>query len=178
MGSDVSHCTFDKVELSAEDKGLIECLYDQFPGGETDKGFKLLADQIGAIYGDSITLIRQKEIYRRLMSKGFAPLVVLGIGSYSYQHVTRDTHGSAVKATHVIRNGKGVNVFKDPKTDPNKKSAKGLLRVEFEDGQFVLYDQQTPEQEQQGLLKTVFSNGVLTRETTLQEIRTRVLESL
>ena len=178
MGDDVNYCTFKQIELTAEDKGLIQCLYEQFPGGETEKGFKLLADQIGAIYGDSITLDRQSEIYARLMAKGFAPLVVLGIGSYSYQFVTRDTHGSAVKATHVIRNGEGVNVFKDPKTDSKKKSAKGLLRVEFEDGSFVLYDQQTPEQEQQGLLETVFLNGKLTRETTLTEIRTRIIEGL
>ena len=169
---------FEVVETSSEDKGLIQCLYEQFPGGETPNGFKLLDDHIGAIYGDSITLTRQKEIYRRLMAKGFAPIVVLGIGSYSYQHVTRDTHGSAVKATWVQRNGEGVEVFKDPKTDSKKKSAKGLLRVEFEDGRFVLYDQQTPEQETEGLLETVFINGEITRETTLQEIRTRVLEGL
>ena len=178
MGPDVNYCTFVEVELTAEDKGLIQCLYEQFPGGETEKGFKLLADQIGAIYGDSITLDRQSEIYARLMAKGFAPLVVLGIGSYSYQFVTRDTHGSAVKATHVIRNGEGVDVFKDPKTDSKKKSAKGLLRVEFEHGRFVLHDQQTPEQETEGLLETVFLDGKLTKETTLTEIRTRINQGL
>jgi nicotinamide phosphoribosyltransferase len=175
---DVTYATFEEITLTAEDKGLIQCLYEQFPGGETEKGFKLLADQIGAIYGDSITLERQAEIYARLMAKGFAPLVVLGVGSYSYQFVTRDTHGSAVKATHVVRNGQGVDVFKDPKTDSKKKSAKGLLRVEFEHGRFVLYDQQTPEQETEGLLETVFINGELTRETTLNDIRSRIIEGL
>ena len=112
------------------------------------------------------------------MAKGFAPMVVLGIGSYSYQHVTRDTHGSAVKSTWVQRNGKGVDVFKDPKTDSKKKSAKGLLRVEKENGVFVLYDQQTEEQEKQGLLVPVFRDGKLLRETSLQETRARVLDSL
>jgi len=37
-----------------------------------------------------------------------------------------------------------------------------------------VYDQQTPEQEKQGLLETVFKDGKLLRETSLSEIRERV----
>ena len=104
--------------------------------------------------------------------------MVLGIGSYTYQYVTRDTHGSAIKATDVVKNGKHVAIAKEPKTDTSKKSAKGLLRIERVDGKLVQYDQQTPEQEQQGLLETVFLDGKLVRKTTLQEIRSRVREQL
>lgn len=177
-GSDLSYCTFTKVDVTAEDKGLVESLAEVFGTTLSPTGMKLLHDNIGAIYGDSITIERQKEIIRRLEAKGFAAMVVLGIGSYSYQYVTRDTHGSAVKATHVVKNGKGVDVFKDPKTDSTKKSAKGLLRVELEDGKYVLYDQQTVGQEQSGELTTVFLDGTLTRETSLTEIRQRVKEGL
>ncbi|ALM62213.1 nicotinamide phosphoribosyl transferase [Vibrio phage qdvp001] len=161
-----------------EVKGLIECLGDIFGTTESPTGLKLLHDNIGAIYGDSITLERQKEIIKRLEAKGYAAMVVLGVGSYSYQYVTRDTHGSAVKATWVEKAGKGVDVFKDPKTDSKKKSAKGLLRIEKENGKYVVYDQQTPEQEKQGLLETVFKDGKLLRETSLSEIRERVKQSL
>lgn len=172
---DVEYCTFEKLELSAEDKGLIECLYEIFGGTDSPNGLKLLHDNIGAIYGDSITLDRQQQIIERLEAKGFAGIVVLGVGSYSYQYVTRDTHGSAVKATYVEKNGKGVNVFKDPATDKKKKSACGLLRIEKENGKFVQYDQQTPEQEALGYLETVFVDGSLIRETSLQEIRTKLM---
>ena len=55
----------------------------------TNKGYKLLDEHIGAIYRDAITLERQKQILQRLMDKGFACKVVLGIGSYSYQYGTR-----------------------------------------------------------------------------------------
>ena len=161
-----------------EAKGLIECLGDIFGTTESPTGLKLLHDNIGAIYGDSITLERQKEIITRLEAKGYAGLVVLGVGSYSYQYVTRDTHGSAVKATWVEKSGEGVDVFKDPKTDSKKKSAKGLMRIELEDGTYVMYDQQTREQEQQGELREVFRDGKLLQETTLEEIRQRVKESL
>lgn len=161
-----------------EAKGLIECLGDIFGTTKSPTGLKLLHDNIGAIYGDSITLERQKEIIKRLEAKGYAAMVVLGVGSYSYQYVTRDTHGSAVKATWVEKAGKGVDVFKDPKTDSKKKSAKGLLRIEKENDKYVVYDQQTPEQEKQGLLQTVFKDGKLVRETSLAEIRERVKQSL
>jgi nicotinamide phosphoribosyltransferase len=160
--------------FSPESRGLIECLWDTFGGTTTEKGFKLLDSHIGAIYGDAITIERQLEINRRLMAKGFCPQAVLGVGSYSFQYVTRDTHGSAVKATNVIKNGVSTPIFKDPKTDTSKKSAKGLLRVEFEGGKFVMYDQQTSEQEGQGKLELVFENGNLTRETSLSEIRSLI----
>lgn len=161
-----------------ERKGLIECLWDIFGGSVSPTGLKLLHDSIGAIYGDSITLERQQQIIERLETKGFAGVVVLGVGSYSYQYVTRDTNGSAVKTTYVEKQGKGVNVFKDPATDSKKKSACGLLRIERVDGKLVQYDQQTREQEQQGLLEVVFEDGVLVKSTTLAEIRQRVKSQL
>lgn len=177
-GSTVSKCTFTPVTPTAEDKGLIECLWEIFGGTINDKGYKVLHDKIGAIYGDSITLERQEQILSRLAAKGFASKVVLGIGSYSYQYVTRDTHGSAIKAVNVVKNGVETGICKEPKTDLGKKSAKGLLRIERVDGKLVQYDQQTREQEQQGLLETVFLDGKLVRKTTLQEIRNRVREQL
>jgi nicotinamide phosphoribosyltransferase len=48
------------------------------------------------------------------------------------------------------------------------------MRVELEDGEYVLYDQQTPEQEKQGELRTVFLDGKLVKAVTLQQIRERI----
>lgn len=174
---DDSHSTFREV-TEAESKGLIQLLWEEFGGTETLEGYKLLDSHIGAIYGDSITLERQEQIIKRLMAKGFVPTVVLGVGSYSFQYVTRDTHGSAVKATNVIAEGENVAVCKDPATDSKKKSAKGLLRVEKENGTFVMYDEQTPEQEAAGELKTVFWDGNLMYETSLAEIRALVASQI
>ncbi|WP_405630072.1 nicotinate phosphoribosyltransferase [Pseudoalteromonas sp. Ld20] len=160
--------------MACEIKGLIECLWDIFGGTMTDKGFKLLDEHIGAIYGDAITLVRQREILQRLLDKGFASKVVLGIGSYSYQYVTRDTHGSAVKATSVVKNGERVAIFKDPKTDSKKKSAKGLLKVERVDGELVLFDDVTQAEEATGLLEVVFEDGKLIKEVSLATIRATI----
>ena len=163
----------------AEVKGAVETLYDIFGGTETAKGYKVLHERVGLIYGDSITLDRANQILARLAAKGFSSdNVVFGVGSYTYQYVTRDSFGFAMKATAGEVNGELREIFKDPKTDKGtKKSAKGLLRVEKEGDDFVLYDQQTHEQRFEGELKTVFLDGLITKEHTLQEIRDRLLNS-
>ena len=158
---------------SPEYKGAVECLWEVFGGEQTSTGHKMLDSHIGLIYGDSITLERAEAILEQLHQKGFAAgNVVFGVGSYTYQHVTRDSFGFAMKATSGIVNGERRDIFKDPKTDNGtKRSAKGLLRVAEENGTFVLYPEQTEEQEKEGALKTVFENGKLTKEFTLNEIR-------
>ncbi len=170
----------DAAPGSPEFKGAIECMWEVFGGTTTDKGYKLLDSHIGLIYGDSITLQRQKEILEGLKEKGFASFnVVLGIGSYTYEYVTRDTYGFAMKATYGEVNGEPRNIFKDPKTDDGtKKSAKGLLAVHEINGELHLKDQCTWEEEKQGLLKTVFENGKMLNEQSLTQIRARINKQL
>jgi len=166
-----------EIELTPEQKGSIEILWDMFGGTANEKGYKTLDSHIGLIYGDAITLDRQEEILRRLKAKGFASdNIVLGIGSFTYNMNTRDTLGLAVKATYgeVTIEGKVESrpIFKQPKTDSGmKNSARGLLRVN-EDLTFM--DECTWEEEEEGLLTTVFEDGTLLRETSLSEIRGRV----
>ena len=157
-------------------KGAYELLWETFGGVVNDKGFKVLDTHIGLIYGDSITLERQKEILRRLEMKGFsASNLVLGIGSYTYQFCTRDTHGFAMKATWGVVNGEEREIFKDPKTDNGmKKSAKGLLKVDVVNGSYVLRDQVSVDDEDRGCLTTVFKNGGIVKEHSISEIRERV----
>jgi len=161
---------------AAEVKGSIELMWEIFGGTTTEQGYKVLDPHIGLIYGDGITLAVAEDVFKRLESKKFASTnVVFGVGSYTMNYNTRDSLGMAVKATYTEVNGKGYELFKDPKTDSGmKKSARGLLRVEKEGTDFVLYDQQTIEQEQQGELKTVFKDGILLVETSLTEIRNRL----
>jgi nicotinamide phosphoribosyltransferase len=89
-------------KLSTEEcKGAIQCLWEIFGGITNDLGFRELDPHIGLIYGDSITTARAREICERLKAKGFASTNwVAGVGSYTYQYVTRDTYGWAMKATY------------------------------------------------------------------------------
>lgn len=132
---------FAPEDQEAEEKGLIEILWEIFGGTVNEQGYKVLDSHIGSIYGDSITYERAQEICERLAAKGFASSnVVLGLGSFSFQYVTRDTFGFAVKATHVTINGEDKAIFKDPKTGSGKKSAKGLIAVVREGDSLVLKD--------------------------------------
>lgn len=145
-------------EETPKAKGVIELLWGIFGGtivkGKDGNSYKQFDPHIGAIYGDSITLDRAKQICERLKTKGFTSTnVVLGIGSFTYQYNTRDTFGFAMKATygeivhpcvcganneHRTDNfdcygacGKEAKeIYKDPITDDGtKKSKKGLLAV-------------------------------------------------
>jgi len=168
---------FDASVGSPESKGAIECLWDVFGGTATSEGFKLLDSHVGVIYGDSITLDRAQAILAGLKAKGFASAnIVFGVGSWTYQGVTRDSFGTAIKATFGRVNGEDRVLFKAPKTDNGiKNSARGLLRVETdEENGFVLHEMQTWEQESQGCLETVFKDGELVRFETLDVIRKRL----
>jgi nicotinamide phosphoribosyltransferase len=169
-------CGNPNGKTEQEKKGVIELLWDVFGGSTNEKGYKELVPQIGAIYGDSITVERATNICERLKAKGFASTnVVLGIGSFTYQYNTRDTFGFAMKATYGEVNGEGRAIFKDPITDDGtKKSAKGLMKIELENGKYKLIDQVSWEQEKRGELKEVFRDGKLLIDQTLSEIRNRL----
>ena len=159
-----------------QSKGVVELLWDEFGGSINGQGFKVLDPHIGAIYGDSITSDRAESICQRLHDKGFASTnVVLGIGSFTYQYNTRDTFGFAMKATSVVVNGERRSIFKDPITDDGmKKSAKGLIRVDLIDNQYVLNDEVSEEEERKGALKMIYENGVFHNEVTIQTIKERI----
>ena len=170
-------------ETETERKGLIRRLYDIFGGTKNNKGFIELDPHIGAIYGDSITTSRATDIADRLAGNGFASTnVVLGIGSYTYQYVTRDTHMMAMKATWADVGGKERFLFKNPKTDSGmKKSAKGRIVLRNRVNGFTgiqMIDGLTKDQQasytHENLLKPVWSDGKFIREENLADIRARV----
>jgi nicotinamide phosphoribosyltransferase len=159
-----------------EFKGVVELLWDIFGGTESSKGYKVLDSHIGMIYGDSITLARQSEIYERLEVKGFAATnVVLGVGSYTYAYNTRDTFGFAAKGAWFQSEGLDYNIYKDPATDNGtKKSLKGMVAVLKEDGEYVVKVECTREEEAGGELQIIYEDSRFYNEVTLGEIRERI----
>lgn len=163
--------------LRPEQKGVFEILWDTFGGTVNEQGYKVLDPHVGVIYGDSITYERAEEILNRLEAKGFAfSNLVLGVGSYTYQYVTRDTFGSAMKATWVQIDGEGKDIFKDPKTDNGlKRSARGRLAVVLDpEGDYKLLDGEdgarfegTPADQ----LEVVWEDGNLVKEYSFADVR-------
>lgn len=159
---------------SPERKGLIRCLHEVFGAEKNSKGYWQLDSHIGAIYGDSITFEYQDRILEGLKQKGYSSTnVVLGIGSYTYTYVTRDTHGCAMKATAVVlKDGTIVPIYKAPKTDKGgKKSHRGILAVVERDGWLdVLQD--CPTFDTPGdLLEPVYREGQMLRTQSFADVR-------
>lgn len=159
-------------------KGAVECLWKVFGGTITDKGFKTLDSHIGLIYGDSISLERAQAILEGLARKGFSSAnIVFGIGSFTYNYNTRDTFGTAIKATYTVVAGEGLELYKDPKTDNGiKKSARGILRVTLENGNYILHDQQETFGDFGDYIE-IFRDSKITHEFTLVEIREHLANS-
>lgn len=161
-------------------------LWEEFGGTLNSKGYKVLDPHVKAIYGDSITVQRCEEIYRILMENGFAcSNAALGVGSFSFQCIeengilkpfTRDTFSSCIKATYCEIEGRPYPIFKDPKDGGFKKSQKGCCVVFEENGELQYRDGLDWKEASSGdnLLQTVFKDGVLVREQSLQEIRSRL----
>ena len=88
---------------------------------------------------------------------------------------TRDSFGMAVKATHAIINGKDTPLFKNPKTDNGKRSQRGAVMVYHEDGELKYKDgltmQEFEEQKENSALQTIFKDGKLLYEQSLEDIR-------
>lgn len=163
-------------KTEAEVKGVIQLLSEIFGYTLTEKGYKLLDSHVRAIYGESITLAVQHDILHRLEQKGFASEnIYLGVGSYSFQGTTRDTHSIACKATDVVINGKSIPIYKDPVTSGGTKtSAKGYLMVSKGIQGYELQQECSSKEEQRGCLETVFLDGNLSKFFTLQNIRDNV----
>ena len=171
--------TSEPVEyfLSPEEKGSIELLWETFGGTVNSKGYKVLDSHIGLIYGDGITYKRAKTIFERLEKKGFSSLnVVFGIGSYTIAgSTTRDSLGIAVKATMAItKDGEYIPLFKEPKTDTRKKSAKGFLKVEKDNGKYILKDNVSIDDENKGELDIIFENGKMVKEYSFDDVRNNI----
>lgn len=161
-------------------------LWEEFGGTTNSKGYKVLDPHVKAIYGDSITVQRCEQIYDILEKNGFAASnVALGVGSFSFQCIeedgilkpfTRDTFSSCIKATYCEIDGKPYPIFKNPKDGGFKKSQRGLCHVYTgSDGKLTFKDGYTSENlPMNNLLETVFRDGKLIKEQSLQEIR-RVL---
>lgn len=166
----------DALVDSPAAKGVVQLLDEIFGSTENEKGFRSLDPHVGVIYGDGISPDRCERICQGLYEKGYASTnVVFGLGSYTYQYVTRDTYGMAMKATWVQIDGEGMDIFKKPITDDGGKfSAKGRLAVvkgDSTESGYRLIEGATPEDEAASMLQPVWKDGEFLKRYTFREVR-------
>lgn len=163
-------------EGSPENLGAMRLLWDKFGGTVNSKGFKILNPKVGLIYGDGITPKVMVGILQQLQDMKFASSnIVFGVGGLLLQNFNRDTLGFAIKATQIVINGNELAIQKDPITDTGKKSHTGYLALRQADNdEYYTVDGLSKEAETNTLLSLVYRNGKIIRETSIEEIRSKV----
>lgn len=125
---------------SPEYKGTLRLLKEIFGGQENSKGYFVLDSHIRMIYGDAVTPEITESVCNWCCydAKISIENIAFGIGAFTYQYVTRDTRGYAIKATDAVFEQMGeLPLYKAPKTDPDKKSPKGCVAV-FQDSRGII----------------------------------------
>ena len=165
-----------------ERQGVIRVIGDIFGTTTNKKGYEVINPHIRVIYGDAIDRQRNVAIPQSLYEMGFSvENIVFGIGSMSYQWVTRDNRGYALKVTDCIIDDKEIPLYKSPKTDDGTKvSQKGCFAVHYDnDGKITYTDGLTFEEAinfDGNLMREVFRDGEMKNLEDFATIRNRLWE--
>ncbi|XP_010788351.1 nicotinamide phosphoribosyltransferase-like, partial [Notothenia coriiceps] len=154
---------------------VLEILGKKFTPEENSKGYKVLPPYIRVIQGDGVDINTLQEIVEGMKQHRWSiENISFGSGGALLQKLTRDLLNCSFKCSYVVTNGLGVNVFKDPVADPNKRSKKGRLSLHrTQGGDFVTLEEGKGDLEEYGvdLLHTVFQNGKMVKSYTFDEVR-------
>ena len=141
------------------------------------KGFKKIK-HVGILQGDGVDHLSIKSLLGKMITMGYAAdNIVFGSGGALLQKVNRDTYKFAQKASAITIDNKIIGIAKNPITDPGKMSKKGRLTLarELTTGyvQTVNVDDADLVNEWEDLMITVYRDGKLMVNDTLEQIRAR-----
>jgi len=163
----------EPVEIVSE---TIARLMAKFGYRVNAKGFKVLPDCVRVIQGDGISVSSIEDILAEMTRRGLsAENIAFGMGGELLQKVNRDTQKFAMKASSACINGVWRDIFKDPITDPGKRSKRGRLALIRGSGGCLETIREDELDGRVNELRTVFRNGALMADDTLAIIRSRTL---
>jgi nicotinamide phosphoribosyltransferase len=124
------------------------------------KGYKVL-NHSGVIQGDGINYDVVKRLLEEIKKAGYSPQsVAFGMGGGLLQKVNRDTMSFATKLSFIrYADGRAVDVMKRPRSDPNKISFPGLLKVTRVNGVPTIFPAEENAVDTDNLLKVVYDKG-------------------
>lgn len=109
---------------------IVGLLHEAFGAIMNDKGYYVLSPCVRVIQGDGINEISAPAIIDNMLVAGYSmDNLVLGMGGGLTHGGGRDTFSFSMKATARLTANGWVDLLKEPKTDINKKSLKGLVRT-------------------------------------------------
>jgi nicotinamide phosphoribosyltransferase len=162
---------------------ILRSLASHFGFQTNHKGFTVLHPSVRVIQGDGMDLDAIRELYEAVERAEFsAENVTVGMGGGLLQKVNRDTMRFAMKLSAIQIDGSWIDVYKDPKTDPGKRSKRGRLALVANGSAWSDYTVKTGFEtvrvehlgDRENLLRTVYLDGALLVDESLATIRTRV----
>jgi nicotinamide phosphoribosyltransferase len=157
----------------------VKALDTSFGSIVNAKGYRVLK-HVRVIQGDGITVRSIRTILSNLQLNGYsADNVAFGQGGALLQIVNRDDQRFAMKCSAVEVNGSWRDVFKDPVTDPHKRSKAGRLML-FKREQDYLTVREGAASQRDAIasgytlaMRVVFENGALLVDDSFHSIRER-----
>lgn len=152
---------------------VVAALADKFGYTVNSKGYKVLPNCVRVIQGDGITIESLPKILNNLLAQGFsADNMAFGMGGGLLQQINRDTLKFAMKCSAICVDNVWQDVFKDPVTDPGKRSKRGRLMLTREPGKYTTMNLHNGF-DWSNLLGEVWRDGKLLREITFADVRAR-----
>ena len=160
----------EPVEVVPE---AIERLMAKFGYETNSKGYRVLPACVRLIQGDGICARSIDAILAAMKARGLSvDNVAFGMGGELLQKINRDTQQFAMKASAICINGEWRDVYKDPITDPGKRSKRGRLAL-INDEQGYRTVREDALGDQRNALVKVFRNGDVLVDWTFDEVRER-----
>lgn len=160
----------EPVEVVPE---AIERLMAKFGYETNSKGYRVLPACVRLIQGDGICARSIDAILAAMKERGLsADNVAFGMGGELLQKINRDTQKFAMKASAICIKGEWRDVYKDPITDPGKRSKRGRLAL-INDEQGYRTVREDALEDQRNALEKVFRNGDVLVDWTFDEVRER-----
>ena len=155
---------------------LLQRLARHFGTTTNRKGYRVL-NHVRVIQGDGINEESIQAILAHTETLGFSTTnLAFGMGGALLQRIDRDTQKFAMKCSEITVDGQSVAVYKDPVTDPGKRSKAGRLALLYGDGMYETVPE-TADVEGSNQLEVVYANGEILREDDLGSIRARAIAS-
>jgi len=158
----------------------LEILAARFGADVNGKGYRVLR-HVRVIQGDGVNPESIAAILRRIIADGFsAENLSFGMGGALLQRLDRDTQQFAYKTSAVRVAGQWRAVYKDPVTDPAKRSKRGLLGlVDKPDFATVTVDGEAFQPLDGGVnvLRPVYRYGALLVDESFETVRARAVKA-
>ena len=140
-----------------------------------DANQRIIFRDFGILWGDGITPDVMEEILKMVIGMGFAAEnMVFGSGGDIMQNVNRDTQRFAIKCSSITdKSENDIDVFKNPITDPGKKSKKGKVTTYFNTESNTYFVDVVGKEFKSSaeVLEVVYENGELIKEVSMQDVR-------